>query len=160
MHRCWDTLCMTSLISLHCGFPLEVDLSSSLLFTISELRPLRHQKASTAFNTARRVPGGGVWLWGEGSLPDGVGIIPPWLEVHLMIDDMQMDTCHWAESVLWWNDKPDKQHVWSCHCVCTPFHDPVFQSTSRNIPGRWRVTQKSSSLKNAAGRWCVRTVTC
>lgn len=50
---------MTSLISLHCGFPLEEDLGSSLLFTISELRPLRHQKASTAFNTARRVPGGG-----------------------------------------------------------------------------------------------------
>lgn len=71
---------MTSLISLDCGFPLEADLGSSLLFTISELRPLRHQKASTAFMTAHRVPGGGVWLLG-GSLPDGAGIIiPPWLE--------------------------------------------------------------------------------
>lgn len=82
---------MTSLISLHCGFPLEVDLGSSLLFTISELRPLRHQKASTAFNTARR----GSWGWGGvcgfgsvGSLPDGAGvIIPQWLEVHLITDD-------------------------------------------------------------------------
>lgn len=48
---------MTSLISLHCGFPLEEDLGSSLLFTISELQSVQHQKASMALNTARRVPG-------------------------------------------------------------------------------------------------------
>lgn len=54
---CWDTLCITSLISLHCGFPLEEDLGSSSLFTISELRSVQHQKAAMALNTARRVPG-------------------------------------------------------------------------------------------------------
>lgn len=110
---------MTSLISLHCGFPLEVDLGSSLLFTISELRPLRHQKASTAFNTARRVPGGGGVGCGFGgagwwdSLPDGAGVvIPPWLEVHLMIDDHangHTPSGRTSAAVVRRNDKPDKQ---------------------------------------------------
>lgn len=84
---------MTSLISLRRGFPLEVDLGSSFLFTTSELRPIRHQKASTAFNTACRIPGGGMGCGfrrgGATSLPDVAGILipPPWLEVHLMVDD-------------------------------------------------------------------------
>lgn len=66
---------MTSLISLHCGFPLEEDLGSSLLFTISELRPAQHQKAAMALNTARRVPG----RVGGTVAPYGVGIIiVPW----------------------------------------------------------------------------------
>lgn len=66
---------MTSLISLHCGFPLEEDLSSSSLFTICELRSVQHQKAAMALNTARRVPG----RVGETDAPYGVGIIiVPW----------------------------------------------------------------------------------
>lgn len=48
---------MTLLIFLHCEFPPEEDLGSSSLFTISEMRPAQHQKASMAVNTARRVPG-------------------------------------------------------------------------------------------------------
>lgn len=59
---------MTSLISLHCGFPLEEDLGSSLLFTISELQPAQHQKAAMALNTAPRLPGRvgdccSLWCW-------------------------------------------------------------------------------------------------
>lgn len=67
MRCCWDTLCITFLISLHCEFPLEEDLRSSLLFTISELGPVQHQRAAMTLNTACRVPGRvGDWcsLWG------------------------------------------------------------------------------------------------
>lgn len=59
---------MTSLISLHCGFPLEEDLGSSSLFTISELQSALHQKAAMAVNTTRRVPG-------RGGRHGGVGVL-------------------------------------------------------------------------------------
>lgn len=74
---------MKLLIFLHCGFPPEEDLSSSSLFTISEMRPAQHQKASMAVNTARRVPervevvGGGVVV--AALAPHGAAVItvPP-----------------------------------------------------------------------------------
>lgn len=69
-----ETLCITSMISSHSGFPLEEDLGSSLLCSISYLHLVQHQKTATTLNTDC------MFLRDKGTTGlQGVGInIVPW----------------------------------------------------------------------------------